>query len=203
MGLIAIVPGRDKKADKELKEVEKTDCQKKLAKYCKETQYWDVYRAAVTKITDQDLLAELVINSRDGDSAIKALQNIQDQNKLIEIARNVRHGYLRMEIAAKLIDKDIAQKLYSEIAEDGAESFAIRVEALEKTQDQDLCQLVYTDIAKKIENHSFNGTDEVDAAIKAIEHLTDQDILADVLKNSRPNTSIHFAAKYRISELNK
>ena len=203
MGWIAIVPGRDKKAIKELKAVEKTVSQEKLAKYCRKTQYWDVYRKAVAKITDQDLLADLVINSRDGDSGIAALQNIQDQNKLFEIAGKVKPGYLRMEVVNKLIDADLAQKLYTEIAKDETESFPIRIQAIDKLQDQALCQWVYTDIAKNIKRHSFNGTDEVDAAVKAIKHLTDLDVLADVMENSRPDTMIRFAAEKRIDELKR
>ena len=53
--------------EKTLDAVEKITGQKKLAQVAKEAEYWNVRKAAVAKLTDQNVLADIAKNDSDSD----------------------------------------------------------------------------------------------------------------------------------------
>jgi len=170
---------------------------------------WEVYKTVVAKIADTVILTDLAINSRNVDkfslnaySGIPAINQLDSQNALVEIAKKANDEGIRMKAIDKVADMKIVQALLADIAKDERYYFPIRIEALEKIADNvSLTQEVHADILKQAKNHSFHGTDELEAVWKILRKLTKKEILIDIVQNAKVD-SIRFEAEQRLKSLN-
>jgi hypothetical protein len=155
---------------KAIKAVNKLKNEVKLARVAKEAQNRLVREAAVKKITNQKLLADVAVNSKQlwtEPVGMAAVEQITDQNLLAYVAKN--DGWVHEEAIKKITDlnilADIAknaesssarnaaikkltdQKVLVDVAENDKDVY-VRMLAAKNLTDQTLAQKVYADIAK-------------------------------------------------------
>ena len=105
---------------------------------------------------------------------LAAAEKLTDQASLAYVARNANDVKVRLEVAAKLTDRTIAEGVFADIAKTA--SGWMRLEAATKLTEQALGQSVFAEIAK---------TDSDEQLRKgAVEKITDQFALADLAKNA-------------------
>ena len=116
--------------EKALKAVEKmTD---ELARVAREALNWRVRVSAVKKLTDQEILTDIAKNDKNRDVCETAVDKLTNQVFLAGVAKNANNIEIRMYAAKKIIDKDIVQKIYTEIAQDEGLDEDIRTQVAEQ-----------------------------------------------------------------------
>ena len=185
-------------------EVEELSLQNLLAaiKDAKKYHYdWFQWRAeAIRYMTDKNILTYIAKNDKDNYVREEALKKLTDQSVLKDIAENDVDGRVCIEAAQKLTDQTIAQAVYAGIAKDDKKGWEreralnkltdqnvlkdiaendmdgrICIIAAQKLTDQTIAQAVYACIAKD---------DKKGWACVGAGMLTDQNLLADIAKNS-------------------
>ena len=136
--------------------------------------------AAVRKLTDQNVLADIAKNEKYSDVRKAAVEQLTDQIELATIAKNDIDIYIRKAAVEKLTD----QNVLADVAKNDTDS-TVRKAAVEKLTDQN----VLADVAK-------NDTDSV-VRKAALEKLIDRDLLADVAKNGK-YSDVCIAAAHRL-----
>ncbi len=148
-----------------------------------------VRKAAIEKLTDQTILADIVKNtssfySSSSDIRKAAIEKLTDQTLLADIAKNANSSNIQKAAIEKLTD----QTILADIVENTF-SLDVRKAAIEKLTDQTLL----ADIAK-----NTKGLWAVRKA--AIEKLTDQTILADIAKNTKEFWAARTAAIEKLTD---
>ena len=139
-----------------------------------------VQSAALKKITDQELLRDIVIILSADPEKIsdpcgiraEALEKITDQNALAQIARTAMHDRVKFEAACKLTDNALAQGIFLSLTR--SESVQLRFDAAEKLSDEKAEQRVYFDI--------LTNRSKSDGKERALKRLSDQTLLAEAAK---------------------
>jgi len=159
---------------KAVKAVEKMTDQAEIANAAKNATGILVRSAAVKKITSQAMLADIAKNAEYCDVCIKAIQRLTDQTLLTDIAKNADF-YSRLEAAKKLTDQSVAQKVYSDLANNEENCECRFLAALELT-DKAITQKVFAEIAINGSNWRIRET--------AINKLTDKSVLSEIINGS-------------------
>jgi len=172
-----------------------------LAEVAKKDRLGFVSKRAVEKVLTQASLVDVAKNANYIGTKKEAVQKLTDQAKLLDLANNESDSAIRLTAAEKLNNETSAQRVFSEIAKNQNNPSSIRREAAEKLTDQGLLlELANTEIdnsvrlaaANKLENetiaqkvYSEIAKNERDYHIrqKAVEKLTDQALLLDLVKN--------------------
>ena len=171
---------------------DKALAQKTYYDIAKNHHYYNQYVGeAIEKLTEPNLVFELILNDEYGNRYSGKLEIISDRNALIYIAKHAKSLDTRIDIIERLQDPVLAQEIYAEIAKNG-ESVGMRMTAAERLKDEDIAQEVYEDIAKEGGYYSER--------IEAIKKLKNQIVLADIAENDR-DTSICCHAFERLYQI--
>lgn len=157
-----------------------------------------VYRAAMEKVTDREVLSEIARKSNDPYRRESAVKNLTDQKVLSEVARKDTDEKVREAAAYKVTDQaalaEIAlkdesarirliamrrltdQKALSEVARKD-ESWEVREAAVKKITDQKMLSEIIRE----------EGNDRVRKA--ALENLTDREVLSEIARNGDWNVA--------------
>jgi hypothetical protein len=211
---------------KVIKAIEKISDQKLLADYAKVGKYLNhnnlkirdryayqyIARAAVQRLTDFDLLADVAEHGEDyyarNDAQNKLIQiaktsmdrvdflkskwatsmwNVLEltESELADVAKNAEIDNVRMTAANKITNKSLAQEVYSVIAHN-AGNIMNRYQAADHINDAKLAESLYADILKSITpRHFWWGEFGLrPMVIKMFDKISNQDVLTDIAENA-------------------
>lgn len=146
-----------------------------LAELAKTMPQSDVRRQAVVKITDQSVVADVAENDENIVVRNAAIETLTDQAALRRIAVNEKEKDLILLAISKL-DKDNPdnQAVFAELAKN-REDWRIRTKAAAKLSDEEFAQKVYSEVVRYPDLSDKNRR-------KVVKRLTDQPSLAYVAK---------------------
>ena len=129
--------------------------------------------AAALKLTDQFYVEDVVRNCAKRDVRSAAMNNMTNQSTLTYYATNDPDCHIRYEAAKKLIDRNLADSIFTNIANDDAVPGNMRLLAANSCSNHEIKQKVYTYVAK---DNKCSDNERLDAIVK----LTDQKTIADI-----------------------
>ena len=93
--------------------VKKMTDEAKLVRAAKEARCWAARKAAVDKLTNQDVLADIAKNDSDSDVRKAAVENkyLIDQSVMADIAKNDRDNNVSMAAIERITDQEIKENL--------------------------------------------------------------------------------------------
>jgi hypothetical protein len=157
-----------KNTDKAIAAVKKLTDQNEIARAAKEAPWFLTRKAAIEKLADQTILADIAIKDINvGDTAVERLT---DQTELIRVVKNCKDQHICMAAAEKLTDQALAQGLFAILAKNDKD-WTVRKAAVNRLT----VKTVLADIAK-------DNNEKIEVAMEAVKRLTDQALLADVAK---------------------
>lgn len=164
---------QSKNKDKALKAVAKETDQRNLAEIYHKAQVQDVRNAAMQRLTDQTVLAELA-KSRPYDSIalMEIIEKLTDQSTLADIAQNSGIANVRIAALDKLTDQNLAHDIFTDIIRKSKKvgDVGIRMGAVRILTNQNmLAELAKNDIIYSVR-------------AAAVEKLTDQEALTQIAK---------------------
>ncbi|MCL2632358.1 MAG: hypothetical protein FWD45_04665 [Coriobacteriia bacterium] len=171
---------------------------------------WKKVARAVKRTKSQQTLYRIINDAPNSYARRAALEKLTDQSLLADVARNTYGREVRLAAAKKLTDLELAQEVFADLAKmigisdiqlaaieqltdqatlaEVANSISrrdVRISAAEKLSDRYLAQKAYADIASNI---VFTDIASRHAAYplfeQVLERITDQDLLGDVVKNA-------------------
>jgi len=197
------------KCEDALKEVvKKLEDKSLLEEIAKNNEFFRVRAEAVRKIDDQSLLSHIAEKDTDSYPREEAVKKITDQDVLFKIAKNDSDNFVRDSATQRLT----VQKHLSEIAQND-NYYGVRLTAVlnENMKDQTVLEYIVKN-EKKGEVRMAAADKLTDASIaqigyayaaqfddewiirqKAVEKVTNQDIITDILKNES-NSSVRVIA---------
>lgn len=140
-------------------------------------------RAAVSRITDESILVDLVKNASDRFVRIIAINNITDDYFLADVVKNDSDIFVRLEAARKINDMSFLVDVAKRYWKNRYASMA----AVKKIDDESLL----ADVAK-------NG-DRYDVCMEAVGKISDEYLLVDVIENASYE-DVRLEAVKKISE---
>lgn len=119
--------------------IDKIDSQSKLAEVVEKAPYYGAVDRALEKLVDQNLLEDLIRKPL-GSTRSKIVSKLTNQGLLEELACNDDNHEVRLKAADTLIDRDLADKVYADLAisskHNGNEYF--RAAAFDKIESKEL-----------------------------------------------------------------
>ena len=164
---------------------------------------------AVSHLTDQKLLTELVKTDSDSGMRWQAMLRLKDQTTLAEVARKDTDEVVRKAAAHFLTD----QTVLAEIGRKDSDEF-VREAAVEELTDQTaLAEIVKTDRSERVSRTAIAKLNDQSALAEvarthpdwyvrshAVEKLTDRTVVATVLKGDADST-VRRTASSRLAKL--
>jgi hypothetical protein len=142
-----------------------------------------IRETAVKKLEDQTLLAELARNDPDGAVRREATYKLKDQELITEIAMNDASSYVRVAAAATLEDKMLLVKFATT-----GEDVQFRALAISRISDQQLlAKIAMNDVSERVREQAARG-------------LHDQALLVDVVKKTNHNDPARYWAIRRLTD---
>ena len=121
-----------------------------------------------TRVTNQDLLADIAKTDSDSDVRCVAVKNLTNQDALAEIAKTDKYYWVRKTAVEKITGQVVLAEIVKTDKND-----SVRAAAFEKLTDQN----VLAEVAKNAKNWQVRAV--------ALEKVTDQNALAEVAKNAK------------------
>ncbi len=172
-----------KNEDKALLAISKMTDDAKLAQAAKEAVSWQVSKAAMEKICNQKLIADVVKHAKnkwsilgvhERDKALNMLA-IATSNMLNRLPYELPIFEEKYDVRMDAINRIHDQAVLCDIASDKELQLYIRLAAAAKLEDEYIVQDVYADAAR----HGW------DTGVKFFDKITRQDILADIARNAK------------------
>jgi uncharacterized protein YkvS len=172
-----------KNPDSAVKAVAKIKDEAKLARIAKEAWCWQACVAAVERITNPVLLADVARNDKGYSDVRKAaVERLTDQSVLVDVARNDKCFFVRLAAVERLTDPSVL----ADVARNDNDN-DVRKAAVERLTDQSV--LAY--VARNDKYYSVR--------LAAVERLTDPSVLADIARNDR-DSYVRKAAVERLTD---
>jgi uncharacterized protein (TIGR02145 family) len=144
---------------------------------------------AIEKITDQSKIKAIVLNDKDQWVRVQATKTITDQVFLKDLATNDKEPFVRIAATENITDKNFAQAVLIDLALNKIKfdtwtstNDEVRKAAINKLTNQ----LALAEIA-------LNVNDDENLRIVAIENLTDQNVLKDIVTNTEYSNIVQAA----------
>jgi len=160
--------------EKALRAIAEEEDQKQLAKAAIKAPCYSAKDAAIKKLSDQDLLIDIVKNTGDSPVRDDAIRKTKDQNTLIDVVKNDKSKYSRAAAAWNITDQGVLVDIIK-----NEESENVRYAATSNITDKNILM----DIAKNDKSKSV--------CLVAIERLKDQKLLADFIIKNIDNSNIY------------
>ncbi|MDR0534865.1 MAG: hypothetical protein LBG65_00665 [Puniceicoccales bacterium] len=157
-----------------------------LADVAANAAYADTQGAALDKLTDERLLADVIKgieHRRDSIVTAARMEKIADPQLLASLAREARSGNVRVTAAITLGD----QALLADIARNGADA-SIRKRAVENLADQPVLAGI-----------ALNDRDE-SVRLEAARRVSDQALLASLAQDEKADESVRIEAVSRLDD---
>ncbi len=172
--------------------IKKLTDQETLVLLARNDEFSEVRFAALQRIEDQYILADIIKNhywKTSSDHDINVLTNvvyaqIKDQVLLEDVAKTAKDGWVRFAGAQKLDDGSIAQTVMYELA--GTFDTKLCTTAIKQLADQALVQSAYARIANRTKQDSHRNQLQTEATfwadfgVKAVKNITDQNLLDEI-----------------------
>ena len=170
----------------DLPPVNEIDNEDTLIKIAENDLNWMIRSEAVEKISDENVLMDLMKTEANDDIRCKIVEQINNEELLLEIAKNDSNNIVRQKCYQKINPEKISDDLnyLVDVAKHGEHSE--NVKAALKIHDE----TALIDIAK-------NAGDR-DAKIAAIEKITVEKVLKDILEDKKENRDVRIAAAKQI-----
>lgn len=154
----------------------------------------DYNQLAVTKLTDQKLLAQVALNHKKEFIRKCAVGLLEDPETISQIALNDESVFVREAAIQKIDDQALLEQIAMNDRDD-----SVCCEAAERLTDPDALYRVA--FKKNNDNHQFiiSLRDDCYTASKAVEKIDNQAILADIALNA-PSQNACLKAVYKLSD---
>jgi hypothetical protein len=148
-----------------------------------ENGFWESYKnAAIEGLTNQLVLANIA-KSIDFDSTSKigqtAVKNLTSQDSLIDVARNAYNWKVRRDAVMKIDNKVVLTEI-AKMEKFGYGNLVLRLAAAKKLDNPSILNDINFQIA-------ISTDMSLDSRIEAIEELTDQTLLVNVVRKAYPS----------------
>ncbi|MCL2070982.1 MAG: hypothetical protein FWH07_01975 [Oscillospiraceae bacterium] len=150
--------------------MEKLDDQAILADLAKNASLSDIRRQAAVKLNDQNVIADVAKNDENPTVRSAAIEKLTDQSALTEIVKKEKDKGILLLVVGRLTDQNTLVYVTQNY-----DDWKIRYKAALKLNDKALAQAVYADIVK--DEDLGDGK-----RMKIVEQLSDQNALAYVAK---------------------
>ena len=147
-------------------------------------------REAIKKVADQDVLFRIAVSNNDDSTRNAATGRLTDQNRLAEIAKN--DAYYGVRLTAVRNENMQDQTILEYIVKNDIKG-QVRMAAADKLADATIAQMGY--------DYAAQHDDEWIIRQKAVEKVTNQDVIADILKNET-NSSVRVIAIGQLADKN-
>lgn len=155
--------------------------------------YYGEGMAALSKVTDQTLLADIAMNARDRDVYQKAIETISNETTLVKIVKH-REGKFNSKNWHKILTNINDQSLLTNLVEDGEIDAFARVTAAEKLIDRNLAEAVcYNLLLTKEETWPYHSA--------VLKQITNQALLAEIA-NRANNLRVRNSALNMVTDMN-
>lgn len=163
--------------------------QRHLARIAKKAKAYELRKVAVELLTNQKVLLAIAKNDSSDDVRVAALERVTDSHEqsliAIDIIANGKDDYVRIKAAETVKNRTEAQELFMKIVRKKPGICTVR--AAELLLDKDAAQKALLRTAMECEYD--------DERIKAIQRITDQNMLYDIVRKSSSATAAFAAAK--------
>ena len=166
--------------------------QRHLARIAKKAKAYELRKVAVELLTNQKVLLAIAKNDSSDDVRVAALERVTNSHEqsliAVDIIANGKDDYVRIKAAETVKNRPEAQDLFMKIVRKKPGICTVR--AAELLLDQDAAQKALLRTATECEYD--------DERIKAIQRITDQNMLYDIVRRSSSATAA-FAAAERLN----
>ena len=163
----------DRVRNNALEAVCKIKDQTKLARIAQEAWNWDVRTAATRMLTDQRTLEYLARNAKDTNVRKAAIRKLDNQSILFEC---VLYDTASHDNRMAALDRLTNQSFLTDIVQKSTDSL-VRIKASEKLGDPKDMQKMFAEVVMTAQGRWTQ--------VRAVEKLTDQKLLTDILKNNK------------------
>ena len=157
--------------------------QKILAGFAKEFEEYedvDIAKAALLRLKDKAIIADVARNAKDWDVRFKAVKELTGDTVLARFVVSSKEADTQIDEVERLEYEKLAQEIFADAAKN-CDDDRCRIFAAERLTDTKLAQEIFTDVAKSCDSDSYR--------IFAAKNLTDKafadECLADVVRNTQ------------------